>query len=57
MHKCAVSKKNKISNTEMNCIKKQKYAKSDKDFKLQYSTGDSPVTCVSTQSTPIARRK
>lgn len=28
MHKCVVSKKNKISNTENNYIKKQKYAKS-----------------------------
>lgn len=57
MHKYAVSIKNKISSAEMNYIKKQKYAKSDKDLKLQYITGDSPVACVSTESTPIAHRK
>lgn len=41
----------------MNYIKKQKYAKSDKDLKLQYITGDSPVAYVSTQNTPITHRK
>lgn len=34
MHKCAVSIQNKIKNAEMNYIKKQKYAKSDKELKL-----------------------
>lgn len=57
MHKCAVSIQNKISSAEMNHIKKQKYAKSDKELKLQYITGDSPVAHVSTQNTPIAHRK
>lgn len=38
MQKCAVSIKNRISSIEMNYIKKQKYAKSDKDLKLQYLT-------------------
>lgn len=45
IHKCAVSIQNKISSAEMNHIKKQKYAKSDKDLKLQYITGDSLVAC------------
>ena len=38
MQKCAVSIKNRVSSTEMNYIKKQKYAKPDKDLKLQYIT-------------------